>query len=177
MELASPWWVNLLVLIPLVTFFVFRRKTAGRLSGQTLFWTAIFSISFGFVEASVVVYLRAALGLPVEEQIEILNNLPENLLMLEILREAATMVMLLSVALALGPSLRERIQAFLWMFSFWDIFYYAGLYITIGWPKSLLTDDVLFLIPIPWISQVWFPLMVSFLTILAILSVSKKPLR
>lgn len=173
MEFASPWWVNLLILIPFVTFFVFRRKAASLLSGRTLFWTALFSISFGFIEASVVIYLRAALGLSVEEQIEILNNLPKDLLTLEILREAATMIMLLSIALALGTSLRERIQSFLWMFSFWDIFYYVWLKFTIGWPASFFTDDVLFLIPMPWLSEVWFPLTVSFLTILAVFSVSK----
>lgn len=34
---------------------------------------------------------------------------------------------------------------------------------------SLLTDDVLFLIRGPWISQVWHPLVVSGLTVLAVL--------
>jgi len=28
--------------------------------------------------------------------------------------------------------------------------------------------DVLFLIPVPWVAQVWFPLLVSALTVLAI---------
>lgn len=58
---------------------------------------------------------------------------------------------------------------FLYVFALWDLSYYAGLRATIGWPPSLLTDDVLFLIPGPWISQVLYPVLVSGLTALAVL--------
>jgi hypothetical protein len=43
----------------------------------------------------------------------------------------------------------ERWALFLWMFAFWDIFYYLGHWLIIRWPPSVLTQDVLFLIPIP----------------------------
>jgi hypothetical protein len=59
---AQPWWVNLLVLIPFITYFAFRR-TGFRLSWRQLIIIAIFATAFGFVEAAVVVYLRAATGL------------------------------------------------------------------------------------------------------------------
>jgi hypothetical protein len=39
----------------------------------------------------------------------------------------------------------------------------------IRWPSSLTDSDVLFLIPIAWISPVWFPLLVSTLCIAAVL--------
>jgi len=78
------------------------------------------------------------------------------------------MVMLTMVALLAGSSGRERWAAFLWAFAIWDLSYYAGLWATIRWPTSLLDLDVLFLIPVPWIAQVWFPLLVSLMTILAI---------
>ncbi|HZU42577.1 MAG TPA: hypothetical protein VE994_07900, partial [Terriglobales bacterium] len=39
-----------------------------------------------------------------------------------------------------------------------------------------LTDlDVLFLIPVPWLAQVWFPVLVSGLTALAVLAGSVLP--
>jgi hypothetical protein len=59
---AQPWWVNLLVLIPLATYFAYRRKGLS-LERRQLIIIAIFAGAFGFVEAAVVVYLRAAIGL------------------------------------------------------------------------------------------------------------------
>jgi hypothetical protein len=44
-----------------------------------------------------------------------------------------------------------------------------ALWVTIGWPSSLTTSDVLFLIPSPWIAQVWFPLLVCSITLLAVI--------
>jgi hypothetical protein len=179
---AQPWWVNLLILIPLAAFFSFQR--AGQLLGvRQLVCLTIFAAAFGFVEASVVVYLRAAAGLlpaytgslaelrrspEIHQQTISVSQLPQSLVTIEVYREAATLIMLATVALLAAGTTRERWAAFLWAFAFWDIFYYVGLWTTIRWPKSLKDLDVLFLIPVPWIAQVWFPLLVSSLTILVI---------
>jgi len=188
MFLAQPWWVNLLIFIPPVLYY-FWRKEGLQISGWVLIATAFFGVSFGFVEASVVVYLRSIAGIlsgyggtladvarfsaDMYQPAQIVGELPESLLRVEIFREIATMVMLLSVALVSVKTLRERFAIFLWIFAIWDISYYAGLWVTVGWPASLLTPDVLFLIPVPWISQVWFPLTVSMLSIIAILFARK----
>ena len=59
---AQPPWVNLLILIPLAAAYGFRR--AGHLLvGRQLIVITLFAAAFGFVEASVVVCLRAATGL------------------------------------------------------------------------------------------------------------------
>lgn len=78
------------------------------------------------------------------------------------------MIVLVSVTLLTASSTSARCAAFLWLFALWDIAYYAGLWLTVRWPASLTDLDVLFLIPVPWIAQVWFPLAVSGLTVLAI---------
>ncbi len=78
------------------------------------------------------------------------------------------MVMLGCVALLAGAGAKERWGAFLWAFAAWDITYYVGLWATLRWPSSLKDYDVLFLIPVPWVAQVWFPLLVSSLTLLAV---------
>jgi hypothetical protein len=52
--------------------------------------------------------------------------------------------------------------------------YYAGLWATVRWPYSLLSPDVLFLIPVPWVAQVWFPLLVSALAILAVIAGNRR---
>jgi hypothetical protein len=179
---AQPWWVNLLILIPFATYIAFRHQ--GQLLNRwQLITIAIFTAAFGFVEAAVVVYLRAAVGLlpgyggtltdlrnssAGYEQATSIAQFPPSLLAIEIYREAATMVMLISVTLLTVSRASARWAAFLWLFALWDIAYYAGLWATVRWPASLTDLDVLFLIPVPWIAQVWFPLLVSGLTVLAI---------
>ena len=186
---AQPWWVNLLVLIPLTTYFSFRRKGV-LLNWRQLTALAIFAGAFGFAEAAVVVYLRAAVGLlpgytgtlsqlqhssKGYHQEQSISQFPQSLLTIEVYREAATIIMLVSVALLAASRTRARWAAFLWIFALWDIAYYAGLWATVRWPASLNDLDVLFLIPVPWIAQVWFPLLVSGLTVLAIALCNRGP--
>ena len=161
--LASPWWVNLLVLVPVIPYLL-SRKAKFTLGRERLLVIAVFGIAFGFVEAAVVVYLRAATGLWPVPQAHGPAALPENLVRIECFREAATLVMLGGIAWLAGQNLKARIAAFLWTFAFWDFFYYVWLRFTIGWPGSLVSSDILFLIPAPWIAQVWFPLLISSLT-------------
>jgi hypothetical protein len=179
---AEPWWVNLLVLLPLVVSWLWRRN-GPLLARRQLIALTIFAASFGFVEAAVVVYLRAAVGLlpgyqgtlaDVQnssvryQQEKSINEFPLSLMTIEVAREAATIIMLVSVALLAAAKARERWAGFLWAFAVWDIAYYAALWATVRWPSSLKDVDVLFLIPVPWVAQVWFPLLVSGLTLLAV---------
>ncbi|HEY7096490.1 MAG TPA: hypothetical protein VH437_07195 [Terriglobales bacterium] len=180
--LAQPWWVNLLILVPISAYVGFRRV------GLSLDWPrlatgAAFAAAFGFVEAAVVVYLRAAGGLLpgyltslaavrssilMYDQSKSLNDFPQSLMAVEVWREAATLAMLISVAILSGARNREKLAMFLWVFAIWDSAYYAGLWATVRWPASLLDLDVLFLIPVPWLAQVWFPLLISVTTVVAI---------
>ncbi|MBI2612831.1 hypothetical protein HYW59_03440 [Candidatus Kaiserbacteria bacterium] len=180
--LASPWWVNLGYLIPVASYLLCR-KFGLSISRQTLLFTALFGIAFGINEAIVVLYLRAATGLlpgfehqligatgtlTLYEQMQLLNAMPATIIATEMIREAATLVILISLSLAVARRISERWALFLWMFAFWDIFYYVGLWLITRWPPSLVTWDVLFLIPQPWVSQVWFPVLVSTLCIAAV---------
>jgi hypothetical protein len=185
---ADPWWVNLFIFIPFAAFYFWRKRGLAIAKG-TLVASAFFGAAFGFVEAAVVVYLRAAVGLlpgyggtladvarlssQIYQKSQIQSDLPQSLLTVEVWRESATLVMLISVALLSVKSFRERSAIFLWCFAIWDICYYLGLYLTVGWPPSLLSPDVLFLIPVPWLAQVWFPILVSALTMLAVVAVRK----
>jgi len=75
-------------------------------------------------------------------------------------REAATIIMLLTVAYISATNWKQRIGAFLITFAFWDIFYYIFLKYLTGWPKSLFDIDVYFLIPVPWIGPVITPIII-----------------
>lgn len=189
--LAHPLWVNLLVLIPLALFLAWRNRGI-QISGRPLLFVTIFSLAFGFVEAAAAIYLSAAAGLlpgytgtlsevqrlakATQPETLPISQFPQSLLTVEVLREAATIVILVSVAVLADSKARERCAVFLWTFSLWDLSYYAGLSATIRWPTSLSDLDVLFLIPVPWVAQVWFPLLVSVLTLLAV-GLSRRKIR
>jgi hypothetical protein len=176
---AQPWWVNLLLLVPALSYLYWRR-TGLALNRWKLLALLLFGAAFGFVEAAVVVYLRAAAGLAngsispqhsstsYQQALLALAQFPGGLRRIELCREAATMVMLVTVALLAGAGAKARWGAFLWEFAAWDLAYYAGLRTMLGWPSSLKDYDVLFLIPVPWVAQVWFPLLVSSLSLLTV---------
>jgi hypothetical protein len=171
---ATPWWVNLAPLVPLGGYLVWRTRGL-RFSAHQLAYAAIFAVAFGINEAAVVVYLRDAGGvLDPATQEQVLAQLPQILIATEICREGATLIMLCAVSLLAVTRGNERWALFLWMFAFWDIFYYAGLWLIIRWPSSLLTQDVLFLIPTPWTAPVWFPILVSLLAIAAVLLANRQ---
>lgn len=118
-----------------------------------------YSIAMAFVESAVVVYLRA-LYYP-EGFTGELKYFQKSHYITEIVREVATIIMLVSVSLLSFKEWRKRFGCFLFIFGTWDIFYYVFLYFILRWPPSLGSMDVLFLIPIPWIAPVFVPLIIS----------------
>lgn len=129
-----------------------------------LIWTAVFGAAFGWVEAAVVVYLRAIVypggfALP-------LAPIEPPLAVVELAREAATLVMLAAVAMLAGRTRWQRFSAFLVAFGVWDLVYYLGLKAALDWPPGLATWDVLFLLPWPWLGPVYAPATVALLMVL-----------
>src|SRR5467141_5431730 len=142
---AQPWWVNCIVLVPPLVWFSWRRGGVLVTARQLLF-SGLFAAAFGFLEAVVVIYLRAAVGLlPGYQgtlsdvirmsgqyyiQSQSISQFPKSLLTLEFLRETATILMLLSVSLLTSSNSRARAAVFLWTFALWHTIYYAGLWAT-----------------------------------------------
>lgn len=142
---------------------------AQRPFGPTLAALIGYAAGMGWLEAVVVVYIRAVIGLahaqamPDEAGVmERFRSLPW-LMPTEQGREAATLVMLAAVGWLAARSWRGRLGAFLTCFGIWDITYYLGLHALIGWPRTLADRDVLFLIPTSslWNQPVWVPLVIS----------------
>ena len=130
---------------------------------------AVFSISMAHLEGVTVVYLRKALGFDDSlSNRDLLEKIPSHLIFIEKTREAATIIMLVTLAILLGKSWLDMVVVFLWTFAFWDLFYYLSLYLLVKWPSNFTTIDVLFLIPRPWIAPVWLPIGISSFTILII---------
>lgn len=138
-------------------------------AGTKLRWVTIFAIAMGMLESAVVIYLRE---LYYPEGFEFpLKITSSTVALTELLRELATLIMLLGIGILTGMNKHERFAWFIYCFAVWDIFYYLFLYLIIGWPASLQTWDVLFLLPIMWVGPVWAPLVLSGLMIILALTV------
>lgn len=123
-----------------------------------------FAIAIGFMESAVVVYLREILY-PGGFEFP-LSPFPVNLAITELFRELSTLVILLTIGILTGRRFSTGFAWFLYTFAIWDIFYYVFLWLLLGWPQSLMTWDVLFLIPTTWTGPVLSPVLVSLTMIL-----------
>jgi hypothetical protein len=130
---------------------------------QKLIYLTLFAIAMAQVEASVVVHLRSIYypGNPLE--IFPLTLLTHRDLAIELVRELATVLMILSVALLTARGFTRVFAAFVYVFGLWDLFYYLWLKIMIGWPVSWFEWDVLFLIPWPWLGPWLTPALIALL--------------
>ena len=119
----------------------------------------VYAIAMAYLESAIVVYLRRlyypqGFAFPL-----VIIDIPT--LLLELGREAATIVMLATVGIAAGRTKVGKFAYFLLLFGVWDIWYYIWLKVFVDWPASLLAWDVLFLIPVPWVGPVLAPMTVA----------------
>lgn len=131
---------------------------------QKLLVVTIYAIAMAWVEAAVVVYLRTMIDRIVPYQPDPLP-IYANLGGIELGREAATLVMLLTIGWLAGRTWYSRLSYAAIAFGVWDIFYYILLVPMSGWPSSLLDWDILFLLPLPWWGPVIAPVSISVLLI------------
>lgn len=145
---------------------------------RTVLALLLFGSAFGYLEAAVVSYLRLlheparqryypgrATGdlfpLLTLEQMRAAGGEQQRLLAVEIGRETATIVMLAAIALAAAGNAGQWAAGFVIAFGTWDITFYVFLKLLLGWPASLWTWDILFLVPVPWAGPVLAPVLVS----------------
>jgi len=131
----------------------------GNALRNRLIWLGVYAAAMAFVESAVVVYLRwiyypGGFRFPI-------TIIPDRMTAIEVGREAATILMLIAVAALAGAGRWEKFLCFCIAFGVWDIFYYVWLRLLLGWPESLLTWDILFLMPVPWLGPVLAPVIVS----------------
>jgi hypothetical protein len=145
------------------------QQKVNPLLNRNLLWITLLTLAMGMVESAVVIYLRelyypGGFKFPVQ-----LTS--TTVAITEVIRELATMIMLLAIGMLAGKSKTGRFAWFIYSFAVWDISYYLFLYLIIGWPLSLSEWDILFLIPLIWVGPVWAPLLLSALMILLALCI------
>ncbi len=123
-----------------------------------------YAAGMAWVESAVVYYLRTMIN-----RIEPYQPLPlpevGGLGPAELVREAATLLMLLTVGILAGKTWRARWGYAAIAFGTWDILYYVFLKVMCDWPNSILDWDILFLIPLPWWGPVLAPVLIAGLMI------------
>jgi len=131
---------------------------------KTFLIVVVFSIAFGYIEAAVVVYLRQIFypdGFTFPIMLFGIDALSRRILLTEIGREAATIVLIFTGAWLFGHNRQQRFAYFMIIFAVWDIFYYVWLKVLLDWPASIMDWDILFLIPVTWASPVLYPVLIS----------------
>jgi hypothetical protein len=124
----------------------------------------VFSIALAYIESAVVVYLRAIFhpnGFTFPMAAFDITAQNRRLLLTEVGREAATLVLIFTAAWLFGATRQQRAAWFLVIFAIWDIFYYVWLKVLLDWPATLMDWDILFLIPAMWASPALCPVLVS----------------
>jgi len=124
-----------------------------------------FAVAMAWVESAVVFYIRTHV-----DRIEPYQPNPLPLIgrlgPVELIRELATMIMLLTVGILAGKTWRARWGYVAVAFGIWDVFYYVFLKVMCDWPHSLFDWDILFLIPLPWWGPVLSPMLIALLMVL-----------
>jgi hypothetical protein len=129
-------------------------------NGKTWAVVVLFAAAMAWVESAVVFYLRTMIDRLDPYQP---NPLPVigKLGPVELVREAATLVMLLTVGILAGRNWRSRLGYAAVAFGVWDVLYYVFLKTMCGWPHSLFDWDILFLLPLPWWGPVLAPVSIA----------------
>ena len=124
----------------------------------------VFAAAMAWVEAAAVYYLRVLVDRLEPHQP---NPLPIAGMVggVELVREAATLIMLVAVGMLAGRTWRQRAGYAAIAFGAWDILYYVFLRIMTGWPRSIFDWDILFLLPLPWWGPVLAPVSIAVLMI------------
>ena len=125
---------------------------------------AAYAVAMAWVEAAVVFYLRKISDRIDPYQAEPLPPVA-GLASVELIREAATLLMLFTVGMLAGKTWRSRWGYAAIAFGVWDIFYYVFLKVITDWPHNLNDWDILFLLPLPWWGPVIAPVLIAMLMI------------
>lgn len=130
---------------------------------RVFIWLSLFALAMAYVEAAVVVHLRHLYYAHDPLALFPLQLLSHLDLAIEVGRELATIVMLITIALLTERNMGRRFAVFVYLFGVWDLGYYGWLKLLLDWPRTWQEWDVLFLIPWPWFGPWLTPALIAVL--------------
>lgn len=128
---------------------------------RRLVWLSAYAVAMGFLEAAVVVYLRRIHYPDNPLALFPLRVWAPADLLVEMAREASTVLMILAVAALAERGAVRVFAAFAYLFGVWDLAYYFWLKVVLHWPVEWLEWDILFLIPWAWLGPWPAPALVA----------------
>ncbi len=125
----------------------------------------LFAIALACVEATLRVYFQELYFPDAGGGWFPFREVPPGKLSLKVGAEAASMLLILAVAcLPLDrPTFTRRFAVFVFLLGGWDLAYYVWLQVFIGWPRSGLEWDLLYLIPWAWFGPWIAPALIALL--------------
>jgi len=181
----EPWWVNLAMAVPVGVCFWWWVRGKPAFSKRSLIFLALIGFGFAVLELGAALCIRTvvgmflgyggtwsgilALGKAIPDEAILLHALPANLFLVEFVRQFTAAAIVLALSFLSTHSWSGRAAVFFWTMSMKCLGYYLLTALTLGWPPSLATPIVLFLVPVPWLAPVWVPLAASALVILTLL--------
>lgn len=129
-----------------------RRFGLGKYLGM---W--VLAVAMAYMDATATAYLREILAVEAGSDFSLLPYVAESAdwhVAIETYRKALLLLISIICALQLSKISGYRLLSIATIVSAWMICYYAWLYLLLGWPRSLLSYDVLYFFPTYWIAPV-----------------------
>jgi len=89
-----------------------------------------------------------------------------NLLVAEQIRQVAAIALILVIVYMIGKSWFDRLSLLMFVGGLSGMLYYAFLFALLRWPSSLLSKDILVMVPTPVIVPIYMPVLLSALAFL-----------
>ena len=118
-------------------------------------------VALGYVDAVATFYVRGTLEVAQEGgdfARASVEAMPARTVALEQTRQAATVLVLITVAVVAGRNALQQWGTFAFTLGSWQVLRYAAIRTITNWPESLSSTDALVLTPRPLYAPVWMAL-------------------
>jgi hypothetical protein len=125
---------------------------------------AALCIAVGYVDAVTTFYVRGMLQVAQEGggfAQAVTEAMPPRIVALEQTRQAATVLVLVTVAVVAGRNLQQQFGTALYVLGGWVVFRYAAIRTITDWPSSLTDVDTVLYLPEAVYAPVWMPIVIG----------------
>ncbi len=121
-------------------------------------------VAVGYADALATFYVRGMLQVSQEGggfARAVVEAMPERIVGLEQTRQAATVLLLISVGFVAGRNAAQQVGTVLFALGGWEIFRYVAIRTITDWPTALGDADAVIFLPQPVYVPVWMPIVIA----------------